>query len=217
VLFLLALEARILRTRPLGTWISGQYRWAPVAAWLGAPLPELDPREARADLLARWLRAFGPGTSTDVKWWAGWTVAQTTSALADVGAVEVGLEGDGTGWVLPDDTGPVRPPRGWVAFLPGLDPTVMGWKERGWYLGPHAAALFERNGNAGPTVWCEGRVVGGWAAVGPGAVAFRVLEDVGQDEMRRIEDEAERLSSWLGEVQVTPRFRTPLERELSGA
>jgi hypothetical protein len=37
----------------------------------------------------------------------------------------------------------------------------MGWKDRGWYLGPHRAALFDGAGNAGPTMWVEGRIVGG--------------------------------------------------------
>ena len=216
VLFLLALEARILRSRPLGTWVSGQYRWAPVRSWLGDELPPLDPRAARAELLRRWLRAFGPGTTADVKWWTGWTVAHTRAAIADVGAIEVALGNGGTGWVLADDVGPVRSTHPWVAFLPGLDATVMGWKERDWYLGAHATALFDRNGNAGPTVWCDGSVVGGWAVVAPGEIAFRVLDDVGAEAMRRIEREAERLSAWLGDVQVTPRFRTPLERELVG-
>jgi len=216
VLYLLATDARIVRTRPVGTWISGQYRWASTTAWLGAELHQLDPRAARAALTRRWLGAFGPGTTTDVKWWGGWTVAQTAAALADVGAVEVGLRSGGTGWVLPEDVAAVRAPRSWIALLPGLDPTVMGWKERDWYLGTHAAALFDRNGNAGPTVWCDGRVVGGWAVVAPGEVAFRLLEDVGTEAARAIEAEAAALAAWFGDVKVTPRFRTPLERELVG-
>jgi hypothetical protein len=218
VLFLLATDARIVRARPVGTWISGQYRWAPVASWLGAELPALDARAARASLLTRWLHAYGPGTTTDVKWWSGWTVAHTKAALDDVGAIEVALESGGTAWVLPDDVEPPkgRPPR-WIALLPGLDPAVMGWKEREWYLGPHATALFDRNGNAGPTVWCDGRVVGGWAVVAPGQVAFRLLEDVGSTARRAIEHEAARLAAWFGNVRVTPRFRTPLERELVGS
>ena len=36
-----------------------------------------------------------------------------------------------------------------LALLPVLDPTVMGWKERDFYLGGHGPALFDRNGNAG--------------------------------------------------------------------
>ena len=42
-----------------------------------------------------------------------------------------------------------------------------------------------------------------------------LLEDVGADGERAVAAEAERLASWLGDVRVTPRFRTPLERELA--
>jgi hypothetical protein len=66
VLFLLATEGRIVRGRPLGSWISSQYRWAPTEAWLGAPLPELDPEEARATLARNYLSTFGPATELDV-------------------------------------------------------------------------------------------------------------------------------------------------------
>ena len=48
-----------------------------------------------------------------------------------------------------------------------------------------------------------------------GDVAYRLLEDVGAGAERAVAAEAERLASWLGDVRVTPRFRTPLERELS--
>ena len=37
---------------------------------------------------------------------------------------------------------------------------------------------------------------------------------VGADATAAIEAEAARLADWLGPVRVTPRFRTPLEREL---
>ena len=97
-----------------------------------------------------------------------------------------------------------------------LDATTMGWKERGWYLGEHVSALFDRNGNAGPTIWWNGRVVGGWAGRKDGEVAHRLLEDVGADAVRAIEAEAAELQSWLGETKVTPRFATPLAKELVG-
>jgi hypothetical protein len=51
---------------------------------------------------------------------------------------------------------------------------------------------------------------------GPGVVAFRILEDVGREATTAIEAEADRLAAWLGDVRVTPRFRTPLERDLAG-
>ncbi|HEX5949793.1 MAG TPA: crosslink repair DNA glycosylase YcaQ family protein, partial [Actinomycetota bacterium] len=64
VLFLLATEGRIVRARPVGSWTSGQYRWARVETWLGAALPSIGHADACADLLRRWLRTFGPGTAT---------------------------------------------------------------------------------------------------------------------------------------------------------
>jgi hypothetical protein len=217
VLFLLATEGRIVRARPLGSWTSGQYRWAPLERWIDRAIEPIAPSEARARLLRRWLRAFGPATITDVRWWTGWNSRLAISTLSDVGAIEVRLASDpDPGWALPDDLAAEQPPDHWVALLPSLDPTTMGWKRRGWYLGDHAEALFDRNGNAGPTIWADGRVVGGWAQSSDGTVRTRLLERVHQRMARAIEDERGRLQAWLGDIRVRPRFRTPLERELGG-
>ncbi len=216
VLFLLATEGRIVRARPLGGWTSGQYRWAPVATWLGNELSEIAPADACASLLTRWLTAFGPATLTDIRWWTGWTVRRTKDTLTAVGAIEVEVD-DGPAYVAPDDVDPAPEAGRWVALLPGLDPTVMGWKERSWYLGEHAQELFDRNGNAGPTVWCDGRVVGGWGQTPSGEVAVRLLERLDREAGQAIETEVARLTAWLGDVRITPRFRTPLERTLRDA
>ena len=214
VLFLLAAEGRIVRGRPRGAWTSSQWRWVPAASWFPRPLPRLDEEEARETLAGRWLTSFGPATVTDLKWWTGWTLSQTRATLAAIGAVEVDLDGT-PGFVMPDDVDVAPSPEPWVALLPALDPTVMGWKERGWYLGEHGPALFDRSGNAGPTVWWNGRIVGGWAGRKDGRVAFQLLEDVGADATAQVEAEAARLEAWLGGVSVIPRFRVPLERELA--
>jgi hypothetical protein len=213
VLFLLAAEGRIVRGRPRGAWTSSQWSWVPADAWLPTPLPRLDPEAARADLAARWLQAFGPATVTDLKWWTGWNLTQTRAALDAVGAVEIDLDG-AAGFVVPGDEGPEAEPEPWAALLPALDTTVMGWKERAWYLGDHGPALFDTAGNAGPTVWWNGRIVGGWAARKDGELVFRLLEDAGRDAAAAIDDEVERLDAWLGETSVLPRFATPLAREL---
>ena len=215
VLFVLAAGERIVRGRPRGSWISSQYRWAPIETWLRDGVPDLRPEEARADLVRRWLRGFGPGTVADLRWWTGWTAREVDRVLREVRPVEVQLDGRGTGLVLGDDVEPAPAHEPWPALLPALDPTVMGWTERGWFLGEHAPALFDRSGNAGPTVWWDGRVVGGWAQRRDGEIVFRLLEDVGADALRAIEDAASRLAAWIGPVRVTPRFRTPMERELS--
>ncbi|MFN2556863.1 MAG: winged helix DNA-binding domain-containing protein [Nitriliruptorales bacterium] len=214
LLFLLATEGRIIRTRPLGSWTSTQYRWAPLRSWLGVDVDLLPTAAARTELARRWLQTFGPGTFSDLTWWTGWTVAQTRAALTELQPIEVDLEG-ATGFVLPHDDRPVDPPGPWAALLPALDPTVMGWVERDWYLGQHRAALFDGNGNAGPSVWWDGRVVGGWAQRRDGEITLRLLEDIGSDAAAAVQAEADRVARWLGVVRFIPRFRTPLEKELS--
>ena len=214
VLVVLAAQGKLVRGRPIGTWLSQQYRWVLAENWLRADAGEIGEHTARAELARLWLATFGPAPLADLKWWTGWTMTQARKAAADVGAVEVSLDG-GTGLVLPDDLDETSDPGDWAALLPALDPTVMGWSERSWFLGPHGKALFDINGNAGPTIWLNGRVVGGWAQRADGEIALRLLEDVGAEHSKLIDAEAERVAAWLAGVRVIPRFRTPTERELS--
>ncbi|OLE30448.1 MAG: hypothetical protein AUG44_01140 [Actinobacteria bacterium 13_1_20CM_3_71_11] len=215
VLFLLASEGYIVRGRPRGSWISSQHRWSLLGDWLPDGLPEWSAPAARTELARQWLRAYGPAPVTDLRWWTGWGAGDTRQALAALDVVEVELAGAGTGLLLAEDADPVPEPQPWVALLPALDPTVMGWLDREWFLGPYGPALFDRTGNAGPTVWVDGRVVGGWAQGTGGQVRYRLLEDVGAAAGGRIAAAAEALTARLGPVRVTPRFRTPLEKELS--
>jgi hypothetical protein len=211
---ILAAEGRIVRGRPRGSWLSTQYHWAPAEAWLPAGAGTTwAAASAQAELVRRWLARFGPGTLADLKWWTGLTVGEVKRALTAVRPVEVDLGGP-TGFVLAEDADPVTAPEPWVALLPALDPTPMGWTERDWYLGEHRAALFDRSGNVGPTVWCDGRIVGGWAQRKDGEIAVRLLEDIG-DRAKEVTAAAERLADWLGPSRFVPKFRTPLERELT--
>ena len=213
----LALDGRIGRGRPRGTWISGQFRWSPIERWFPEGIPSLPVEEARAELVRRWLRTFGPGTRDDIRWWTGWTVALTRAALDAAGAVEVSLDGGAVGYVLPDDLESTAPVEPWVALLPALDATTMGWAGRNWYLGPHRPRLFDRNGNAGPTIWVDGRTVGGWAQRESGEIALGLLEDVGAETALRIEAEAARLEAWIGPARIRTSFPTPLELGLKEA
>jgi hypothetical protein len=216
VLFLLAADGRIVRGRPRGSWTSSQYHWAPRDRWLGGPQPQPPAADARHHLARRWLAAYGPATAKDLQWWSGWTVGETKKVLARIHPVEVNLGGM-TALVLAEDVAPETRPAGpWVGLLPALDPTVMGWADRSWFLDDPAlrALLFDRSGNAGPTIWCDGQVVGGWAQRRDGEIATRLLRDVGAESRAAIDEAAGRLAAAIGSVRVTPRFRTSLERQL---
>jgi winged helix DNA-binding protein len=197
VFFHLALDGRIGRSRPRGTWIGSQFRWSPIERWLPDGIADMPVDVARAELVGKWLRVFGPGTREDIKWWTGWSLAATNTALATIETVEVDLDGGEIGYLLADDLEPSETPEPWVALLPALDATTMGWKDRDWYLGGYRAALFDSVGNAGPTIWVDGRIVGGWRQRADGEIALHLLEDVGVETRQAIDSEAARLAEWI--------------------
>jgi hypothetical protein len=214
VLTVLSAAGEVVRASNDGAWYTSRPRWTTAEAWLGGPIPAHSEAEGLAALVEGWLRTFGPGTAADLMWWLGSTVGAVRKALAEVGAVEVGLDGQ-TGFVLPDDLDPSEPVEPWAALLPPLDPTTMGWFEREWYLGPYKAQLFDTNGNAGPTAWWDGRIVGGWRQREDGEVELQLLEDVGADGVGALEAEAERLSAWFDGRRVMHRFPSPLSKAIA--
>ncbi len=210
----MAMDGRIVRARPAGTWRSSQYRWAATARWFGEVPDPMEPQAGRTALLGRYLGSYGPATIRDIRWWTGWTARRAEAAIAASRAMTVDIDGS-TGYVLAEDLDASEPPEPTVALLPGLDSTPMGWKERSWYIGGHGARLFDRNGNVGPTVWVNGRVAGGWGQRPDGEVVYRLLEDLGTEMTRLVDAAADDLTRWMDGVAVTPRFRTPLERTLT--
>jgi hypothetical protein len=212
VIITLAASGAVVRGANDGGWKLSRPRWTSASAWLGEvpdPLPEA---EGYAALVAAWLRSFGPGTEADLVWWLGSSKAAVRRALADLGAVPVSLDGDGTGWLLPDDVEPVADPGPWAALLPSLDPTTMGWKERGFHLGDHADKVFDRNGNGGPTVWWNGRIVGAWCQQPDGQVDLVLAEDLPRTARRALDVKAAELTSWLDRDVVRSIYLSPMAR-----
>lgn len=211
VLTVLSARGHIVRGVNDGGWLTSRPRWTVTDAWLPGLDADMDADAAGAELVRRWLATFGPATVTDIKWWFGATLTWARKALSTIDADEVQLDGE-TGYVLsgdhagPDDEPHAKP---WCALLPSLDPTAMGWFERDWYLGPHRAQVFDRNGNAGPTVWVNGRIVGAWRQDDAGRVELVLLEKVGRRAASALAARAEELTNWLGGVRVSPRFPSP--------
>ena len=216
VLTVLSAEGKVVRASNRGSWRVSRPTWTSTESWLGAEIEPCDEADGVRALVESWLRVFGPGTETDIKWWLGSTLTAVRTALAELDAVEVDLDGR-PGYLLPDDVEEHAPAGPWGALLPALDPTVMGWTERDWYLGTYRNDLFDSNGNAGPTAWWDGRIVGTWWQSESGAVELHLLEDIGADGRAALEQEAARLDEWLGGVKVMARFPTPLAKELAGA
>lgn len=215
VLTVLSAGGQIVRATNDGPWWTSRTRWAGMEAWIGEKLEPMTPADGEIRLVELWLRSFGPGTEADLKWWLGSTLTGVRKALAALEAVEVDLDGQ-TGYLMPDDLESPEPVEPWAALLPTLDPTTMGWFERDWYLGDHREQLFDRNGNAGPTAWWDGRIVGGWTQTEAGGVVVQLLEEIGREGRDQLDREAARLSDWFDGRRVLPMFPTPLAKSLAG-
>jgi hypothetical protein len=149
-------RAILIRARPRGSWRSSLYEYAALNDWLPAADPgEVNPQQARTWLVRRYLSAFGPVRFADIQWWTGFTKSETQVALQslepDIVTVTVeGLDTDylmlsGDAQKLSNFSQPVTP---FVSFLPGLDPYIMGYRDRRRYLAAkHETHILARAGN----------------------------------------------------------------------
>ncbi|MCA9860720.1 MAG: AlkZ family DNA glycosylase [Thermomicrobiales bacterium] len=218
LLTLLSAEGHVLRGRPKGSWTSTQTLWAPTHSWR-SDWPERPPVDEADQIIARsWLAGHGPGSTDDFAWWTGWPKGRARKAIDRAGGVEVSTT-SGPGFLLDSDLDPVPPPEPWVALLPGLDSSTMGWKDREFYLGSYRDRVFDNVGNGGPTVWIDGRIVGGWVHRDDSTIAYQLFEDVGRETVTAIDERAHVLEQLIGDVRLKPRARrwTPTELELKAS
>ena len=137
-----------------------------------APAPRtLEPDEAHAAFLLRYLTGHGPATLKDFVWWTKGTVAGAKRGLAVLGDAVTGLEVDGTTYLVTRelaDRAAERPPRREerhaVPQLPGFDEYLLGYQDRSPVLDDeHAEAIVPGgNGIFQPVIVARGRVVGTW-------------------------------------------------------
>ena len=210
VLTVMAAEGRIVRSAPRGGWLVRQHAWQPATSWWPDGLPDVP--DAAARLVERYLSRFGPATVADVQWWTGWGAG--SHAGRDRGARH---RRRGMRTRARRRRRARRAPAPGAALLPALDPTPMGWKERGWFLPEDPEPFYDRFGNIGPTVWWGGEIVGGWAIRSDGRIVTRLVVDRGADAERAVTEAADALEARLGGAAVVPAFPTPLEKELRTA
>lgn len=211
---LAAFDGALIRGRPAGTWIGSQYAWVASRAWSRVDWGRHDQLAGMTGLVRAWLERFGPGTLADIVWWTGSTKTLVRQALATLDVEPVQLSsGEGIG--LSDDLDDLGPGGAWVAVLPALDPTPMGWKQRSWYLDDETTTrVVDRYGNIGPTVWADGRIVGGWVQRPDGALAIELTRAVTDDHRSMIDVEIARLRSFIGETRFKVRFPSPNQSTL---
>jgi hypothetical protein len=171
-------------------------------------------------LVRRYLAAFGPATLEDVQWWTGFTKGETEEALQAIAPLRVVVEGmEGECWMLTEDARRLdafAPPEiPWVSFLPALDPYIMGYRDRSRFLSPaHYGKVFDRAGNAMPTVWVDGRVVGAWGQRKNGSVVYGLFVPVNRTACSLVNARRCELEVFLQGEPLGLRTDTPFTRDL---
>jgi hypothetical protein len=214
----------LVRAKPRGTWRSNLYEYALPSDWLpGVDLESVTQDEARVWLVRRYLVAFGPATLDDLQWWMGLTKGDVQKALGAIASdvIEIAIEGlSDECLMLADDAERLRdftpPDAPYVFLLPSLDPYIMGYRDRQRFLAPeHRKKVFDRAGNAVPTVWADGRVVGVWGQRKEGPVFYELFEPVGDAERALISERVQSLEDFLDGEVLPPGIRTPFVRSLA--
>jgi hypothetical protein len=183
---------------------SNRTRYVLTEPWDKLPAPD-----ARRQLLRRAVHTFGPLTIEDLAWWLPAPKREVQAALTGFERLEVGGQ---TYWFAPELADVSAPPRtehgAWL--LPYEDALLKGYLERGWCLAPGLQKVIvpmrighwappdgadpgpgpykgpNATGEARPSVWWGGRVVGRWEEHEDGVV-WQLHADIGAEGKAQIE------------------------------
>jgi DNA glycosylase AlkZ-like len=171
--------------------------------WLGR-MARVDEGVARAELVRRFLAAYGPATADDLGRWLGFRGADPKRMLREVEdeLVEVDVRGQAA-WMLATDVSALRragPPKG-VRLLPAFDPYVVGFRPRALLVdSEHEEKIFRPQAWFSPVVLVNGRAAGIWERERRGRrleVRVEPFSPLPAATRRAIAVEAERLGEFL--------------------
>lgn len=192
-------------------------------------LIEMDEMESRTLLVQQYLSSFGPVTENDVAWWTGLSKTKVREALSNIrtqtARVEISvLRGEFV--LLRSDKKLIETQasskKRTVNLLPGLDPYLMGYKERERYLDhENIDMVFDRSGNSTSTILVDGRVVGVWdfGKDPEPLVKLLLFKEVERSVLRRIFSKAHIVGKFIAERKVKIRkcaSMVPLTRRSAG-
>jgi len=164
---------------------------------LAEPEP-FDPTEARAEVIRRYLLAFGPATRRDIVAWSMLHVPEIQRALDRLEPLkryrdEQGREIlDVEGAPLPDADTPAP-----VRFLPKWDNVLLAWADRTRVLPEeHRKTVIRVNGDVAQTFLVDGLVAGLWRE-DEGRVVVEPFAPLPRSVRLKVEEEAGRLEAFL--------------------
>ena len=159
-----------------------------------------DPTEARAELIRRYLAAYGPASRRDIVAWSRMHVPEIQRSLDRLEPLrrfrdEQGRELFDVGrGPLPSADAPAP-----VRFLPKWDNVLLAWADRTRVLPEeYRKTIIANNGDVGQTFLADGFVAGTWR-VENGRVVAEPFAPLPSSTRREVDDEVERLESFLAD------------------
>lgn len=156
---------------------------------------EIDVAVARAEIVRRYLAAFGPASRQDVSTWCGLRVTEIDPALEALEPLRRFVNEDGKELVdlrrapLPPAETPAP-----VRFLPKWDNVLLSFHDRRRMFDPALKdAIIATNGDVGQTVLVDGRVAATWSK----HVGVTYLDAATRTQKAEVAAEAARLKAWL--------------------
>lgn len=161
----------LIRGEPQGGWKSNIHTYYLFREYFpDVDLKAIDEGEARRLVVEQYLASFGPATGNDVAWWTGFPkgqIRQIITGLQDkVSSIRI-PDTEAEYLVLSSDRSSLihmkTPKNPVINMLPGLDPYLMGYKDRERYLSSkYYNYVFDRSGNTTSTILVNGEVIGIW-------------------------------------------------------
>ncbi|MFC7404955.1 winged helix DNA-binding domain-containing protein [Georgenia alba] len=178
--------------------------------WLGTRLEVADPVASRAELLRRYLRAYGPSTPGEFAAWVGVQAGDVEPwwGLVDDEIAEVDFGGQK--WMLAEELGALRSaskPTG-VRLLPPRDPYVQVRDRSTIVEEKYQREVWKTVGDPG-TVLVDGEIVGMWRPRKSGSklhLRFAMFGSLTKRARSGIEAEAESIATLRGATRVTVEF-----------
>lgn len=176
-----------------GPELEGEVRFVRTEDWLDLSPADMDPDDALAALLERYLRAYSPARIQDFAHWSGASVRRAREALSRL-AGKVAVR---DGWLAPEGEEPSPPAEaGGVRLLPKFDPFLLAHGEKFYLDEAHYKAVYRAAADVAAVILHAGRVIGTWRAEGARVVP-QLFDPVDDGTAAELAQEVEAVSAWL--------------------
>ena len=192
---LIAALIPVVQLPPRGLWrAKGGVRNVPLASWLGREIDPLDPADGVGrELVKRYLAAFGPASSADLRAWCG--LAGLPAAVKAVREELVAFRDERGRELLdlPDAPRPDPEMPAPVRFLPAFDNAILGYDDRTRIIDDAHRGLSVAGERV---VLVDGRVSATWT-VEAEEVVVRPVRRLTRPERAAVTEEGAQLAAFL--------------------